>query len=430
MSNKRAEKSVFIASYLRTLSPREVLQATRCLSGYLFPVRDQKTLNVSSLILINCVASCMGVPGSFVKDQLSRVGNLGELVKELFASGVSIPVSDRLTLDDVISTAVHLSSVSGARKKSEIIANLLRRSSPLEAKFLVRILSGNLEIGLQESDVEDAVSRWQNINISRVQSANMLLGDIGETALLCLNGNINEARMNIYAPINYMHATAVTLDDDLLGLLPEQFVIEEKFDGIRAQVHIGLDVPGLAPEIGATHDGLRIAIFSDQLEDITQKFLDLIPGLAALLCEPAGTVEAVGVILDGLIVPMREREIAPFSELQERIKATNAGLEPADLTPVGYVIFDQLFGDGRSLIQENWFTRAASLDKVPFDLVTTFRVRSTVCASVREIELALEKSEIKGSQGIMVKNPKSSYRPGRRGTEWLKICCREAPAIK
>ena len=249
----------------------------------------------------------------------------------------------------------------------------------------------------------------------------MLLGDIGETALLVSRGNIDDIRMRLYRPVNYMHAVPLDLKGDLTRALPEQFIIEDKFDGVRVQVHIGLDAARNEQPIGVVYDGLRIAIFSDILEDITAKFPDLIPGLAALLTVQAGTVDAVGVILDGQIVPVKNGEIMPFSEMKSRIASLETEPSLVSEISVGFVAFDQLFGDGRSLIQENWYTRASNLDKIRFDMSTTFRARSTMASNTRELEGILDIAMARGSAGLMLKNPKSCYRPGRREKDWHKV---------
>jgi DNA ligase-1 len=418
---RKADKSAIIAAYLSTLRQQDLIIASRWLAGYVFPLREDRALNVSGLLVLNCLAACAGVPPSFVRDRLAVIGDVGALAIDLFNGGVSVPLVKDLTLVSVIGIMNQLSALSGIKRKSDIIVRTLRKSTALEAKYLVLIISGDLGIGVHERDIEDAISVWQDIEFTRVQSANMLLGDIGETALLISTGKIDDARMRLFTPINFMHALPLTLKDDLTRILPDQFVIEDKFDGLRTQVHIGLAGQGDDSMPGAIFEGLRIVIYSDQLRDITSDFFDLIPGFAALLSDQAGTVDAAGVIIDGVIVPIKNGEIMPFAELRSRLTSQEADGVSGTRISVGFVAFDQLFGDGRSLIQEDWYTRAANLDKIRFDMVTTFRARSTMSSHVREIDGALEIALSRGSSGIMLKNPRSCYRPGRREKDWHKI---------
>ena len=419
-TQRKVEKSRLISDYLSELHSSELVIATRCLSGYIFPLREQRTLNVSSLIILNCFAACAGVPTSFVREQYAKHEDIGNLAFELFSGGLPIVIAETLTISNVMSVLSELSSISGTKRKGEHVIRLLRKASPLEAKYLVRLMHGDLQIGVLESDVEDAISQWRNVSIGRIQSANLLTGDIGETALLCCQNKIDDARMRLYSPTNFMHAAEMSIRDDIARIFPDRFVVEDKFDGIRAQVHVGLDFPGKDITMGSAHDGLRVVIFSDELDDITERFTDLVPSLSGLLSDQAGTVDAVGVILDGVIVPTRNGEVRPFAELQKRLNSA----EPRDAsrdTTVGFVSFDLLFSEGRSLIQEDWYTRAEMLNKTTFDAVATFRARSHFVTTNKEIETILEMALLRGSQGVVVKNPRSTYKPARKGSDWIKI---------
>jgi DNA ligase-1 len=430
LTSLKAEKSIAIAQYLTSLSVEELPIATRWIAGHIFPYRERRTLNVSNLVILNALSACAGIPCSFAKERLAQIGDIGLLAHELFCGGLTVSVTGELALCEVFLVIDELSHVQGTRAKSKIILQALRRASPLEAKYIVRLIGGDLAIGAHERDVEDAISRWRNINFGRVQSANILLGDIGETVLLCLAGTIDEVRMRLYTPIKYMHAAEAYLRDDLSRVLPAPFVIEDKFDGIRAQVHIGLDTPQQQINIGAVYDCLRVVIFSDQLKDITAEYSDLVPGLSALMNEQAGTVDAVGVILDGIIVPISNGKIQPFSHLKKRIQTqlTNPG-EISDVS-VGFVAFDLIFAEGRSLIQEEWYVRSTTLDKISFDNVTTFRTRPINGADVQDIHLAHAAAIGRGSLGVIVKNPRSSYLPDRRGEHWIKITCQSLLVIE
>jgi DNA ligase-1 len=426
LAPRKAAKSLLIADYLTGLHTDELVVATRILSGYVFPLRDHKKLNISGLVILNCLAACAGVPSSFVKERLCELGSLGDLAYEIFTAGLTIAISNTLLLGSTVEATSQLSAIPGTRKKSEIITHLLRRATPLEAKYLVEIMTGDLNIGLSESDVEHALSSWKDISIGRIQSANMLLGDIGETAVLCAEGRIDEARMRLFRPIKYMLATELTRSDNLQKLLPEPMVVEDYTDAIRVQVHIGLDVAGNADVGGSVYDGLRVLILSDRLEDITGQFLDLVPGISGLLYEQAGTVEAVGVIFDGVIVATRNGVILPMAELKVRLVSYSAGDVPAVDIPVGFVVFDQLFGEGRSLIQEEWYDRRISLEKIGCDNITTFRTASSIISGIREFEAAVADASRRGVGEVLIKNPRSSYRPGRRGRDWFRFVTQDA----
>jgi DNA ligase-1 len=135
-------------------------------------------------------------------------------------------------------------------------------ATPLEAKYIVKLLAGDLRIGLKEGAVEDAIARLFQTNVSKVQWVNMLIGDIGETALLARLGRLDEARMRLFHPIKFMLATPADDLTEVAKQMPTGFAVEDKYDGIRAQVHIApyLDEDNSILH-GTVRNGKHVAIF-------------------------------------------------------------------------------------------------------------------------------------------------------------------------
>jgi DNA ligase-1 len=213
-----------------------------------------------------------------------------------------------------------------------------------------------------------------------------------------------------------MLATPAADLSDVAKQMPEQFAVEDKFDGIRAQAHIAPDT-GETSLHGRVDNGRRIALFSRTLDEITGAFPDLLSALSALI--PSDN--DAGLILDGEIVPVRGEQILPFQELQKRLGRKVPTEEIMQAVPVAFFAYDALFGDKRVLIEEAFSTRRAILDNLPFDNDRTRLAPSHVFEEVAKLDDEFDAARNRGNEGLMVKDPRSKYKPGRRGREWLKI---------
>jgi ATP-dependent DNA ligase I len=295
-------------------------------------------------------------------------------------------------------------------------------ATPLEAKYIVKLLAGDLRIGLKEGAVEDAIARLFQTDVSKVQWVNMLIGDIGETALLARHGKLDEARMRLFHPIKFMLATPADDLTEVAKQMPSGFAVEDKYDGIRAQVHIA---PFSSEDNSILHgtvsNGKRVAIFSRTLDEITASFPDLIEPLAAINLASKDSDEAADLILDGEIVPIQGERILPFQELQKRLGRKKVSDELLAAVPVAFIAYDVLYAFGRVLINEPFVNRRSLLESLHLD---TQRVRCGLSQQVSDIsglDAEFTAARARGNEGLMVKDLNSTYKPGRRGRDWLKI---------
>jgi DNA ligase-1 len=295
-------------------------------------------------------------------------------------------------------------------------------ATPLEAKYIVKLLAGDLRIGLKEGAVEDAIARLFQTNVSKVQWVNMLIGDIGETALRARLGKLDEARMRLFHPIKFMLATPADDLTEVAKQMADGFAVEDKYDGIRAQVHIA---PHLDEDSSILHgtvrNSKRVAIFSRTLDEITASFPDLIEPLAAINLDSKDSDEAADFILDGEIVPIQGERILPFQELQKRLGRKEVSDELLAAVPVAFIAYDVLYAFGRVLINEPFVNRRSLLESLHLD---TQRVRCGLSQQVSDIsslDAEFTAARARGNEGLMVKDLNSTYKPGRRGRDWLKI---------
>ncbi|HZH35131.1 MAG TPA: hypothetical protein VEX64_09840, partial [Pyrinomonadaceae bacterium] len=194
--------------------------------------------------------------------------------------------------------------------------------------------------------------------------------------------------------------------DDVAKRMPGEFIVEDKFDGIRAQAHAAVDPEGK----------IRVALFSRTLDEIKKSFPELVAPLGDLLTE-----ETDGLILDGEILPYKDGLILPFQDLQKRLGRKTVSEEMLAQTPVAFVAYDCLYGARRILINEPFAERRKILANLQFDGQHAILTDSKIFTSVSALDDEFDAARARGNEGLMVKNPLAPYKPGKRGRDWLKI---------
>jgi len=225
----------------------------------------------------------------------------------------------------------------------------------------------------------------------------MLLGDIGETATRARTNDLKEIGMRLFHPIKFMLATPAADLADVTRTMPEEFFVEDKFDGIRAQAHV---------------EDERVAIYSRTMDEITHRFPELIAPLGDLPTD---------VIIDGEIVPARGDLILPFSELQKRLGRKTVSDDLLASVPVVLVAYDLLYADGRVLINESLDERRRILENLVAKRGTIRLSEAKRFQDASALDDEFNAARARGNEGLMIKSPASLYKPGRRGREWLKL---------
>ncbi|MBC8078343.1 MAG: ATP-dependent DNA ligase, partial [Chloroflexales bacterium] len=274
-------------------------------------------------------------------------------------------------------------------------------ATPPEAKYIVKLLmgGGDLRIGLLEGQLEDALARAAGVKVRSVQWANMLLGDVGETALLARHGQLDTARMRLFHPLKFMLASPIQDPEEIRRSITGAFFVEDKYDGIRAQAH---------------KEGERLALYSRTLDEMTGRFPELHAPLMAL---PGS------FMLDGEILAARDGRILPFKELQQRLGRKTVAADVQAATPVIFVAYDLLYQDRVVLLDEPLEERRGRLEGLLAGASEKLIMASLMARveDVAAIDGLFDAARARGNEGLMVKDPQSRYAPGRRGREWLKV---------
>jgi DNA ligase-1 len=426
-TTKKLRKTGIVADYLKSRTIDEAAVSAVFLSGRAFPAWEETTLQVGGALLSRVVSELSGKDGAALTAAYRKHGDLGavagELLPEKSGQGLGILEVSRIFRE--------IAAARGPAAKSALVRDLLARATPLEAKYIVKIMTGDLRIGLKESLVEEAIAQafgsGHGGELREVQRANMLLGDIGETLRLAVEGRLAEAKMRLFHPIGFMLASPIESPEEGLSYFTDA-AVEDKYDGIRAQAHVS--------------DG-EVKFFSRTRDEITESFPELPDALAGL---------AQDAILDGEIVAWEQPGRArPFSVLQQRLGRKKVSDLMLREIPVAYLVFDVLYAGGELLIDRPLLERARILDellaeknlkhtghrgsqgragsqgKLTFEgeqeLSAARVVRAPVfrAASPEKLEELFAAAQARGNEGLMIKDLESTYTPGKRGKAWLKM---------
>ena len=396
-TTKKLEKAALLADYFKDLSDLDLARAARYFAGHQFAMNDSRTTNVGGSIISAALSEATGFSIEDLQPRYVRLGDAGDAAYEAVKEARHGFQEPTITLAETESIIARLSETSGTKNKIGLLGTVLHQATPLEAKYLVKLLTRDLRIGLREGLVEDSIARAFKQPLTMVAQANMLLGDIGETAVRARAGDLQDVSMRLFHPIKFKLATPAADLADIARTMPQEFFVEDKFDGIRAQAHV--------------KEG-RVAIYSRTMDEITHRFPELVGPLQRLAAE---------VVIDGEIVPARGDRILPFSELQKRLGRKTIGEDLLAEVPVMLVAYDLLYASARVLINESLEERRRVLEQL-------FPNKGTVRVSLakRFIEVAaldeeFSQARARGNEGLMIKSPSSLYKPGRRGREWLKL---------
>ncbi|HEY5752881.1 MAG TPA: ATP-dependent DNA ligase, partial [Chthoniobacterales bacterium] len=404
----KKEKIRRLTEFLCSLDVIEAPLAAVFLTGRPFAQSDPRTLQAGWAVIRRALLLVSGLDEATFRARTSGLGDIGK--------AALVTLSDRqqgsaFSLKDAADFFDRLQLARGPDAKTAVLRAGLERISALEAAYLLRILTGDLRVGLKEGLVEESLAAAFEIPASDVREANMLTGDIGQVTRLAGAGQLAEADLHLFHPVKVMLATpeptAEAIWERIAALAgtgetvdghgPHPFLIEDKYDGIRAQVHI-------APE--------RVEIFSRDLRRVTEQF----PEIAV-----AGRSLGRTAILDGEILAWAHGKRLSFFDLQRRLgRKDHPDLFVGSDVPVVFTAFDLLYLDGHSLLRTPLDERRAQLRALPMPPV--FRLaEATLVSSAQGVDAVFEAARQRGNEGLMVKDPASIYLPGRRGLAWFKL---------
>jgi DNA ligase-1 len=407
-TTRTSQKTLLLARYLADLPAPELRAAAIFLTGRPFAEADQRVVGLGWATIAAVVCQLSGSPAGALGEAYDRSSDLGVAVGEVLALRPRQPEAEEApSIAEVAAAFTAIQATPGSAAKGAILATLLKRCDALTAKYVVKILTGELRIGLREGLLEAAIAGAFDRPQAAVSRALMLTGDAGETAVLAREGRLDEAHLRLMHPIKFMLASPAEDADDILCRLGPTVWVEDKYDGVRAQLH---------------REGNAVRIYSRDLNDVSDQFPEIV--------EAASALEWDG-ILDGEILAYSGGHVLPFLTLQTRLGRKNPPESVRSEVPVVFVAFDLLAlgsrGNGgvEPLLQVPLAERRRRLESLALPGVETggrFALSHLVTAqSADALEHVFAEARGRRNEGLMVKDPDSGYSPGRRGLGWLKM---------
>jgi len=464
------------------------------LAGLPFAAADTRKLNAGGALLTKALLTVTGASDAALTAAYRRHGDLGAAAFDLMTEQGNVRAGG-IPLDAVAEAFAGMATARTTAIRAALVEGLLRSASPLEAKYLLKLMLGDMRIGVKESLVEEAIATAAGADVAQVRHAVMLEADLGYAAERAFAGTLHEARMTLFHPLGFMLASPVESPEEAIARFtakpakvvaekkpkrrkkggsdldsePEldevmqeamgndiaatllsgeevvvceaasvQAFLEDKYDGMRAQIHFG-----------AADDPERVAIYSRNREDITESFPELVEAFQSV---PVTSDSAV--ILDGEILGwnFRTGQALPFAVMGQRIGRKRVGNDIRTQVPVIFMAFDLMFAMGDLLLQLPLRERRNRLELLAEKLVDhaqspliftpkptqakLFTEASTSAAprlarlmlspsklveSAEEIDRAYADARARANEGVMLKAADSAYQPGRRGLAWVKL---------
>jgi DNA ligase-1 len=446
-TTKKLEKRALIADYLRSLSLEDAARAALYLAGTPFPETDRRTLNAGGSLLSRALAEVSEADRAAMHAAYRRHGDLGAAAEDLLWQREDLPAS--LSLKHLEESLAAMAAARGPAAKLPLILQLLSNARPIEAKYILKLAIGDMRTGVKQSLVEEAIAAAWEADPAAVRHTAMLTGSLPEVVAMAASKTLDSAHMKLFHPLGLMLASPVHSVDEAMKRFAEEVasesankskprtdgaplsraLIEDKYDGIRAQMHCGdPSQPG------------RVELFSRSREDLGEAFPELIEAFAGI-SEPA--------ILDGEILAWDRKKgrALPFSALQQRLGRKRVTREMQEQVPVIFMAFDLLSLDGNLLLDAPLTERRRQLESLVArhaGATRKFEQRgqallfgkseeeqqsfsrlmlagTTYLRTAAQLDRGYTDARTRGNEGVMLKALDSIYQPGRRGLAWLKL---------
>jgi DNA ligase 1 len=393
----KLQKVKLLSAYLQSLGADDLRTVSIYLTGNPFSRTTGQVLQTGWAVLRKALIQATAISETEFRRIAAGYGDAGKIAYEALLGKTS---PRPFSIQEIQSQFSKIERASGPARKVALLADWLADLDALRGSYVVRILTGDLRIGLREGLVEESIAAAFSADLDQVRQAHMLTGDLGETAVLALRRFLDSVAITLFRPIKSMLGIAESTATGVARRISNDFtrgwaLAEQKLDGIRAQLHVG--------------EG-RTRIYSRDLRDISEEF----PELTRLRF-------AHSLILDGEILAFEPGRRLTFFDLQRRLgRKHDLDLFETNDVPIVYVAFDLLYLDQKSLLKEPLEQRRQLLESLQLPAML-LRSNPRRVGAAEEVDAAFIAARRAGNEGLMVKDPNSSYQPGSRGGSWIKL---------
>ena len=409
-TTKRIELTNLLVELLKKTPKKIIPNAVYLLQGIIRPNFEGVELGVAEKLAIRAISKSSGLSIKKIEEDYKKCGDLGLTASNILKLKTQTTfTAEKITLERIYETLFRIAKLGGKGSqdlKMKYISSLLNDATPLEAKFVLKILLGTLRLGIAENTIMDALAiafTGKKENREQIENAYNVSSDLGKVSLLIATDGIDEIKkfkISLFSPIRPMLADRVKSEKEAIKKMPERFAAEYKLDGERVQIH---------------KQANEVVLFSRRLENITQYYPDIVENVKKSLSVNEGVFEAE-------IVPVNENtgEFLPFQELMHRRRKYK--LEKAiSQYPITVNFFDVLYFDKKDCLNLEYSERRKILEKLVNEDEFLKLVPMLLVKNENEIEDFLENSINSGCEGLMLKALDAPYRAGARGSNWLKL---------
>jgi DNA ligase-1 len=388
-----------LADYLRSLNDRDLELAVQFLSAgpsastgsnhTLFDSEEKSKLSIGRKVIREALQIATGWDDGIMRMCFSETGDSGETAG-LLLRGISAEQPMSLT------QAEELYGQLSRTRRPDLLVSIYRQHRPLTIKYFIKVITRGLRIGLMERMVEEAVALACGVPNESVREANNRMGDLAKVALAARRGELAEIETRLFHPMDFMLAKPLERLEDLAD--PNEWFIEDKFDGIRSQIHF---------------DNGTVRIFSRGMEDVTQAF----PEIAAAWRQVAGKG-----IVDGELLAWRNDRALNFNVLQQRLARKTVRATLLEEVPVVFMGYDALLHNDNLLLKRPFEERRQALETILGKAPPNLRVSPQLKATTHEeVDRLFLDARSRGNEGLLLKRKHSLYEPGKRSGAWQKL---------
>ncbi len=414
-TSKKNEKVTIFASFLRKLSESELPLVCYYATGQPFSRTSENKIQFGWSSFMNVIYQLTSRTPDDLSGFYGTKADFGSLIEyaliertpqlKSLDSYFGQRETKELTIEGVNEHLVKIASLKGKgsqKAKQSQLSHSLRNASPLEAKYIARIITSDTRTGFRGGLLLDAIAEAFNRSNKDIRYAYMVLSDIGEVAQVAKDHSVDLLLLKprIFHPLRSMLASKAESIDEVLDNY-KRLVCEPKIDGFRAQLHVGKN---------------RSKLYSRNLEDVTHAFPEIIDSISSDLRK-----QLTPSILDGEVVALVDGKPVFFQDLSTRIQRKRDIDISVKSIPCYYYIFDILLHQGKSLLNTQLMKRKEILYSSIPDRKNIIKMEHKILGNKVDIQNQLQEAILNGSEGLMLKDPVSEYQAGKRGKGWLKL---------
>jgi len=398
------ELTARIATFLRKIEDDDDLyNVVHFLMGRVFPPWDERELGVGVGLVYKALENVSGVSKAKIEKMVKELGDLGLVAEKLIkGKGMLSLFAEELTIKKVKEIFEEMAELEGEgsqKKKILLLTGLYGSATPIEARYLTRLILGEMRLGIGEGIIRDAIARAWGIDAELVERAYMIVNDFGKVAVIAKNEGkegLRSIKIHLHIPVKMMLAQVAESIDSAIREM-KTVAVEWKFDGSRVQVH---------------HGNGKVTIYSRRLENVTKALPEIVEEVKKCVKE--------GVILDGEVIAVKDGKPMPFQDVLRRFRRKHDIAKTMEKIPLEVYFFDILYYNGE-VIDLPLEERRKILESVVKESAVVKIAKQIITDKKEEIEKVYKEALKAGHEGAMLKNPKSPYTPGKRGKHWLKL---------